>query len=142
MVTVTLVGETQAKEGLMFVFVGPLTECRDCRLKAVCFNLEEGRTYVIKAVRAVHHDCKVHEGGVRVVEVEKSPIRTTVPSRAALEGTTYTWQGKECQNLGCAHYLRCTPRGMKAGERYRIVKVAGYVECPDGESLKEVVLDI
>jgi uncharacterized protein len=142
MVAITLVGEKQAKEGQMFVFVGPLTECRDCKLKTVCFNLEEGRTYVIKSVRTVHHDCKVHEGGVRVVEVEKSPIRTTIPSRAALEGTTYAWQGKECQNLGCERYIMCTPKGMKAGEKYRIVKVAGYVECPDGESLKEVVLDI
>ncbi len=142
MVTVTLVGETQAKEGQMFVFVGPLTECRDCRLKTVCFNLQEGRTYIIKSVRTIHHDCKVHEGGVRVVEVEKAPIRTTIPARAALEGTTYAWQGKECQNLGCSRYILCTPKGMKAAEKYRVVKVVGYVDCPDGEVLKEVVLDI
>jgi len=56
MVAITLVGEKQAREGQMFVFVGPLTECRDCKLKTVCFNLEEGRTYVIKSVRTVHHD--------------------------------------------------------------------------------------
>lgn len=141
MVAITLVGEKQAREGQMFVFVGPLTECRDCRLKTVCFNLEEGRTYTIRSVRTVHHDCKIHEGGVRVVEVEKAPIRTTIPTRAALEGTTYSWQGKECQNLGCAHYILCTPKGMKAQEKYRVVKVFGYVDCPDGETLKEVVLD-
>ena len=142
MVAVTLIGEKQAKEGRMFLFVGPLTECRDCKLKTVCFNLEEGRTYIITSVRNVHHDCRVHEGGVRVVEVEKAPIRTAVPPRNALEGTTLNWEDKSCLNVGCHHYHLCGPKGMKPGEKYRVVKVIGYIECPDSQQLKEVMLDI
>jgi uncharacterized protein (UPF0179 family) len=142
MVAVTLVGEKQAKEGRTFVFLGPLGECRDCRLKTVCFNLEEGRTYTITAVRNVHHDCKIHESGVRVVEVEKAPIRASVYPRNALEGTSVVWEQKDCPNIGCQHFLLCGPRGMKAGEKYRVVKVLGLLECPDGVQLKEVMLEI
>jgi len=142
MVAITLIGEKQAKEGQMFVFMGPLTECRDCRLKQVCFNLEEGRTYTVKLVRSVHHECKIHEGGARVVEVEKSPIRATLPTRAALEGTSVNWEEKGCQNIGCSHFGVCSPKGMKGGEKYRIVKVVGYTDCPDGQTLKEVMLDL
>jgi hypothetical protein len=142
MVAVTLVGEKQAKEGRTFVFLGPLGECRDCRLKTVCFNLEEGRTYAITAVRNVHHDCKIHESGVRVVEVEKAPIRASVYPRNALEGTTVVWEQKDCPNIGCPNFLLCGPRGMKPGEKYRVVKVLGFLECPDGVQLKEVMLEI
>ena len=142
MVAVTLIGEKLAKEGRTFLFLGPLTECRDCKLKTVCFNLEEGRTYTITSVRNVHHDCRVHEGGVRVVEVEKAPIRTTTHMRNALEGTSLVWEDKACLNVGCQHFLLCGPKGMKPGEKYRVVKVIGYVDCPDGQQLKEVMLDI
>jgi hypothetical protein len=142
MVAVTLVGEKQAKEGRTFVFLGPLGECRDCKLKTVCFNLEEGRTYTIMAVRNVHHDCKIHESGVRVVEVEKAPIRAAVFTRNALEGTSVVWEQKDCINIGCPNFYLCGPRGIKAGEKYRVVKVLGILDCPDGVPLKEVLLEI
>ncbi|MGQ9582379.1 MAG: UPF0179 family protein [Thermoplasmatota archaeon] len=141
MVAVTLVGERLAKEGGCFVFLGPLAECRDCRLKTVCFNLDEGRTYIIKTVRSVRHDCRVHEGGVRVVEVEREPIRAALEPRLALEGTSLQWEERTCDNLGCPNRRVCFPRGARAGERYRVVRVTGFVECPDGRQLKEAALD-
>ncbi len=142
MVAVTLIGEKLAKEGSVFVFMGPLPECRDCRLKTVCFNLEEGRHYTIKSVRNVRHECKVHEGGVRVVEVERVPTRAAVQTRHALEGTTLVWEDRGCDNFGCQNFRLCHARGMRPGERYRVVKVSGFVECLDGQQLKEVLLDL
>ncbi len=58
MVVITLIGEHQAKEGEQFVYRGPLTECRECKLKAVCFNLDPGSMYRIKKIRDVHHECR------------------------------------------------------------------------------------
>jgi hypothetical protein len=142
MVTITLIGEKLAKEGNVFYYMGPLTECRECRLKTVCFSLEEGRLYAISSVRQVHHDCKVHEEGVRIVEVEKQPIRASVPMRAALEGHTISYEDKACLNIGCPKYAVCMPKGTKPNLKYRILKVVGNVDCPDGQYLKEVFLEI
>ena len=75
---VTLVGEIQAEIGNTLIFRGPLSECRDCKRKTVCFNLEEGTLYEIVSVRDKHHDCDVHEGGVRVVELKKAPVETSL----------------------------------------------------------------
>jgi len=142
MVAITLIGEKQAREGNAFFFMGPLTECRDCKLKGVCFNLEEGRQYIITAVRTVHHECKVHEEGVRIVEVEKQPIKATVPVRAALEGHTVNWDDKGCINIGCPKHAQCVPKGIKVNLKYKVLKVLGTIECPDGQYFKEVLLEL
>ena len=91
MVLVTVVGESQCKKGFEFVFSGPLAECRECKVKNVCFHLEPNRLYRVIEVRDVHHDCKVHEEGVRVVEVEKLPTKTALPSKSAIEGSMITY---------------------------------------------------
>ena len=95
---VTLVGETQAKVGTTFIFRGPIPECRDCKRKTVCFNLEECTLYEIVNVREKHHECNVYEGGVRVVELKKAPIMTTLDSYYAIEGATVDVEQIECQN--------------------------------------------
>lgn len=78
MVLVTVVGEQQCKKGFEFVFGGPLAECRECKVKNVCFHLEQNKEYRVTETRDVHHECKIHEGGVRVVEVEKLPRKSVV----------------------------------------------------------------
>ena len=54
MTLITLIGEEMAREGAEFYFLGPLTECKDCRLKGVCFNLEQGSRYRVSEVRDAH----------------------------------------------------------------------------------------
>lgn len=141
MVIVTLVGELQAREGMEFVYMGPLTECKECRLKAVCFNLDPGSTYRITAVRDVHHECRVHEEGVHVVEVEKIPMRCTVPSKYAIEGSVITFTNSRCDDVGCEHYRLCNPPGPVKNTKRRVLSVHGDVSCPRGQSLKEVELE-
>lgn len=138
---VTLVGEKQAKKGNIFIYIGPLSECRDCKVKTVCFNLEEGRKYKIKDIRAMHHDCKVHEGGVRAVEYEILPIDCAINSDAAIEKARIT--GKEpdkCNNKGCENYKLCFPKGLKSGTQYEIKKVNDKVSCSEGKELKKIIL--
>ena len=141
MVIITLIGERKAKEGIRFVYRGPLTECRECKLKAVCFNLDAGGSYKIKAIRDVHHDCKIHEDGVRVVEVEKVPSRVAVSKKSALEGSTISIEEIRCRNVGCVRYRLCHPPGLDKGMKGKITKVCNDVECPEGMKLVEVVID-
>lgn len=140
MVVITLVGEMQAKKGETFVYCGPLSECRECKLKTVCFNLDVGRWYSVSSVREKHHDCKIHEGGVRVVEVEAVGIPASVPTRTAIEGTTLSFEPRQCDSISCESYRLCHPTGISGGMKYQVLQVLGDVDCEDGRPLKKVTL--
>jgi uncharacterized protein (UPF0179 family) len=137
---VTLVGETQAKVGTTFIFRGPIPECRDCKRKTVCFNLEEGTLYEIIGVRDKHHDCNIHEGGVRVVELKKAPFRTALDSNYAIEGSTITIAKDECLNIGCEYRKICFSCGKQSKKKYKVLKVEEDVKCSEGRNLKVVVI--
>jgi uncharacterized protein len=141
MVVITLIGEHQAKRGGEFVYLGPLTECRDCKLKAVCFNLEAGGMYRIKGVRDVKHECRIHEEGVRVVEVEKIPVVCTVGRKFALEGSTVTYEMIKCRTLGCRNYQICHPKGLQKNMKFHVSSIKEELVCPEGNKLVAVVLE-
>ena len=141
MANVTLIGEKQAKKDKIFLYLGPLSECRDCKVKTVCFNLEEGRTYRIKDIRAMHHNCKVHDSGVHAVEYEIQPIEFAIDTNAAVEKARITAEEKaDCVDRGCENYKYCYPKGLKAGSQYEIKSVEGNITCSEGKSLKKVLL--
>jgi len=134
-VMITLVGETQAKVGNRFYFMGPQTDCKDCRLKGVCFNLEPGRQYEIMSIRDTRHDCEVHEGGVRVVEVEKKPTLACISKKVAIEGSLITCEESDCARMGCEHWQHCHPIGIKAGDKLQVSDIIGRVDCPIKDDL-------
>ena len=138
---ITVIGERQAKVDGRFIYLGPLTECKECKLKGVCFNLDAGALYRIVEVRDVKHECKVHEDGVRVVKVEKERMEGVVPKKGAMEGTTITWEVIKCDRLGCENYRLCHPLGIDKGHKARISKIIGNLECPDGKKLVRVLFD-
>ena len=141
MANVTLIGEKQAKKDKIFIYRGPLSECRDCKVKTVCFNLEEGRKYRIKDVRAMHHKCKIHESGVRAVEYEKMAIEYAINADAAVEKARITVDNNEaCINRGCENYKLCFPLGLKPGSQYEIQGVDKELKCTEGKKLKAVLL--
>jgi uncharacterized protein (UPF0179 family) len=141
MVLVTVVGERQCKKGFEFVFGGPLSECRDCKVRNVCFHLEPNRRYRVTEIRDVHHECKVHDEGVRVVEVEKLPTRAALNTRAAVEGSMVTFEETDCPHIGCPNYRLCKPPGASEGMRFRITTVESDLDCLKGRSLRAVLLD-
>ena len=141
MVVITLIGEHQARKGEMFVYRGPLTECRDCKLKAVCFNLDAGSLYRITNVRDVKHECRIHEGGVSVVEVEKDKHRGALPMRSAIEGSTITFDVIKCDELGCENWQLCHPMGLEKNRKVRVAKVERELKCPAGLRMMAVVLE-
>lgn len=141
MVLVTVVGERQCRKGFEFVFGGPLAECRDCKVKNVCFHLEQNRRYRVTEVRDVHHDCRIHEGGVRVVEVEKMPTTCALPARTAIEGSMISFEESDCDRVGCPNYRLCRPLGAGEGMRFRVVSVERELDCAEGRDLRIVLLD-
>ena len=141
MVVITLIGEHLAKEGDEFVYRGPLTECRDCKLKGVCFNLDTGGLYRIKAVRSVKHLCRIHEEGVRVVEVQKLQQKCALPQKYALEGSTITYEEVKCKSPGCENYRICHPMGLEKNMKFRIHSIDDAIKCPEGHRLVAVTLE-
>lgn len=138
---VTLVGVRQARDGFVFIHQGISSECEDCECNEVCIkNLENGRVYKVVRVREKTFPCKLHEKGVRVVEVVESDILAALPSKLAIEGAVITFRKQECDVQACEHFEHCVPCGLLDGDRCVIVEVGGNVACSGGLSLVKVVL--
>lgn len=135
---ITLIGEELAKEGITFQYIGPLMECRECKLKNVCFNLQEGKFYRIKKVRDKKHDCKVHSGGVVIsVEVEEVPIDISIPSDYAIDGSTVYYKPVNCTNWSCENIEICNPM-IKNNTKLHIVELGEKLKCPLDKDLVQV----
>jgi len=129
---VTLVGEYQARVGYRFVNVEPPKACRGCPLYQVCVGrLEPGKVYEVVRVRDRKHPCRIHEGGVRVVEVVEAPITMALPSKVALEDVVLTYDPGRCGDEGCSMRGLCYPEALRRGDKLRVVKVLGErFKCP------------
>ncbi|MEM3851693.1 MAG: UPF0179 family protein [Methanomassiliicoccales archaeon] len=135
---ITLIGEHIAKEGTTFVFNGPMPECRECKLKVACLNLEPGQHYKVAEVRTKHHDeCVLHEEGVRVVRVEEIGQQIAIRRKQAIEGSMITPEERRCNVLSCPNYRLCFPLGTRR-TRVKIKSVVGPVQCLIGEDLRLV----
>ena len=142
--TITLIGSEVAVEGYEFIFRGAAAECRTCRLKNACLNLHEGSKYrLIKLRDAPVHECPLHEGGVKAVEVVETPFLVAVESRKAFEGSKVVYNPVECGETRCTMYELCHPTGLEEGDKCTITKVVGNIpeSCSKGISLKVVELE-
>ena len=130
---ITLIGESQARIGNRFYYLGPLTDCKECKLKGVCFNLESGHLYEVKGIRDTEHDCVIHESKAIVVEVDKVPVSVAVNGKKAIEGSMITFESIRCDAVGCDNYWFCHPPGIKDGMKLSVSDVVGDLDCPKGE---------
>ncbi len=135
---VTLIGEKLAKADNIFTYIGPINECKNCKLKTVCFNLKVGRKYKITNIRDKRHNCNVHEGTVIVVEVQEMPIITSIDKKLSKDSKTKI-EKKECDNIGCDFYEICSLNIQKDKE-YTIVKTFETIDCPLGYELQKAEL--
>lgn len=140
MVLVTLIGELQANIGNEFIYLGPILNCKHCNLKKICSNLKNGGKYKITKTRDVHHECQIHEIGVRVVEVEKEQRVTTIESKLAIEGSKVSFEKNKCNDLSCVHFELCHPYGLNDG-RLKIIKIEKEIDCPNGYKLKRILIE-
>jgi hypothetical protein len=132
---VTLIGEKLAKIDFEFIYLGPINECRNCKLKTVCFNLKPGRKYKITNVRDKRHNCNVHDGTATVVEVQDIPIVIAVDSKSS-EGDEIKIEDKNCRSIGCKNYELCNTSSNK-NKKYTITKIYEKIDCPLDYDLKK-----
>jgi hypothetical protein len=140
---ITLIGSRLAREGLEFIFKGEMPECKKCRLKNTCLNLEPGRRYRIERVRSNDiHECFLHDNGVLAVDVSRAPILTTIESRKAVGGAKIGYELPKCDKKDCSMYTTCHPEGLSRGDKCKIVDVLESLDskCETGYSLKKVKL--
>lgn len=133
---VTIIGEQLAKKDTEFVYLGPLNECRNCKVKTACFNLKPYHTYKIINIRDKKHGCNVHEGPGVVVEVEEQPIRTTIDKKLS-KGSITQLEPHICDHVFCYHYDICTIQAIQKGKKYRIENIFDDVSCAKNESFVE-----
>ncbi len=138
MTLVTLLGKRQAKKGNEFTYGGPVSDCRECKIKTVCFNLKQGKRYRVVEVREKTHKCNIHDKEVQIVEVEEVPTEVVLSSKLAIEGSTVTFEECNCKNVSCEHYSKCHPWGIQPGTKVTVVKDKGKVDCSEGMSKKLV----
>ena len=136
---VTLIGEKLAVEKDEFIFLGPQNDCKNCKLKTVCFNLKQGRRYKIIKVRDKKHSCNIHEGSAAVVEVQEMPTYVAVDEKIS-EGRATKIEKRECKNISCEHYSLCFNRGIQENKEYQIKKIHETINCPAGYNLRKAEL--
>lgn len=123
---VTLIGKDMAREGEVFQYIGPVMECRDCKIKNVCFNLEEGRWYRVTRVREQENECGLHlSGKVVAVEVEPVPVPVLLPKKSAIEGATVTYHPVNCDDPELQEL--CRPYGLKPDTKVTIESIGDEV---------------
>ena len=135
---VTLIGEKLAEKDNEFTYLGPQNDCKNCKLKTVCFNLKQGRRYKILNVRDKRHSCNVHEGNAAVVEVQEQPIITIIEN-GIKEGSKTTIDKKICDSIGCSYYEFCSIK-IQPDKEYKVMKIYESIECPKGYNLQKVEL--
>jgi len=140
MVNVTLIGERWAKEGNEFTYLGPCSECKDCKVKTVCFNLEEGRRYRITRTRETKHPCKIHDLGVVAVELQELPLQVAMETGKALEGAVVTFGENGCRIAACVNKRLCSQERIKKDQKVKILQKGEELECPEGKRL--VVVEV
>jgi hypothetical protein len=138
MALVTLIGEKLAIKGMEFEYIGPNNDCRNCKLKTVCFNLKPGRRYKITNIRDKKHSCNVHEGAAAVVEVEEKPIITSIDKKHK-KGEEAKIEKVDCDSIGCDNYEICKV-SLQKDKKYVVVNIIKDIKCPLDYNLKEAEL--
>ncbi|MBA3046130.1 MAG: UPF0179 family protein [Candidatus Thermoplasmatota archaeon] len=141
MVMLTVIGKKLAKEGMEFVYLGPLSDCKDCKVRNICFHLDRGSRYRVVGLRDVMHDCPLHEEGVRVVQVEPLPRKAVIMKKVAMEGSSISYDFPKCRERGCPHFELCFIPGVDTGQKKKVAKVMENVDCKIGQSRVAVMVE-
>jgi len=139
---VTLIGALMARQGLEFIYEGPIGECETCKVRKVCHNLQPGRKYRIVEVRAnTRHECPVHMHSACAVEVIESSIVALINADMAIVNSKIQYEFS-CNKTHCKSYDLCHPEGILEREKYVVGEILGNAPdvCEKGRSLKLVEL--
>jgi len=138
-VLITLIGEQLATEGLEFTYIGSSNECKNCKLKNVCFHLNPGHNYTITKIREKKHPCNIHEGKAVIIEVNELPFFAAV-NKEHSGNTPITIDRKACDNIKCDYFELCSSTARHNDKSYAIKKSEGKINCPYDIELYKVEL--
>jgi len=139
---ITLIGTLIAKPGLEFIYEGEPEECKVCRVRKTCHNLETGRRYRITDVRDTpRHACRIHMDKVIAVDVTEAPVTAMLSADMAIIDTKLKYE-YPCTRTECENYDLCHPEGIIEGETYIVEEIlgSGPDDCSKGRALKVVSL--
>ena len=134
---VTLIGTDLANKDDEFIFLGPLQECKECKLTHICFNLKPFHRYKIQKVRKKRHSCNIHENNATVVEVKEQAIITSIDKKFS-KGSTINIKTIDCDEKLCLYYDACISNVIKQNQKYKIKSTLQEIDCPKGNSLQIV----
>ena len=162
---ITIVGEVYAHEGSEFIYIGMNDVCTSCPVCKVCHNLVIGRKYKVTATRDPVHECMVHEGSARTVEVVPAliPAHILLPSNVLSARNTSFVYYPPCSERRCEYIFQCHAPGLVKGQRYIIrefetkemdvcdgspsvnteaLSSCNIISCPIGEPRTRVLLEL
>lgn len=135
---ITLCGKDWARVGMEFTFLGPKTECENCKIRRTCLRLRKGAKYKIIGLRdGTVQECPLHDEGVVAVEVVELPIIALIDSKIAVEGAKFHYESKKCGIFDCKMYSLCHPVELTDDESVIVEKVIGDApeSCPRNYSV-------
>ncbi len=138
---ITLIGVDLAKTDEIFTFIGSLTgKCDECRIRNVCFNLEEGKKYKIINVREQVNPCFVYnENKVSTIEVEEVDDTYNIQnSKRLMEGSSIELKSMKCDFLTCPFIEKCNLLNIKKTKKIVVKKIVKKIKCPKGYDMREV----
>lgn len=140
---ITLIGKDLAKKGQEFLFLGPASECENCRFKSSCVdNLELNRKYVVVDVKDNEQKCPIHaEETVIPVEIDRAKIDILTSSKNIFEGSTFTFNAIDCDE-NCKFKELCFPEGLVENDKCIVLENNGKHkdECKKGYKLNKLTL--
>lgn len=139
MAVITTIGERLAELELEFEYQGPLPECKSCKARNICFNLKPFYQYKIKKIREKRHSCSIHDGDVKVVEVEVLPIIAGIDKKYT-KGSKVRISPQECQEKACVYYPYCTNKAIDQRKSLKIISILDPIPCPKKRELQKVEL--
>ena len=138
---ITIIGPKQARVGFKFLYQGFSSTCKVCEYNNTCLdNLEEGRIYSIKKVKNKKLPCELHGGEGKVVEVVEGPIEAAIEKRVAIQDALINFNSLECDALECKNSIQCNPLGLFNGDKCKVVKIMGVLDCSKGFEISSVLL--
>ena len=139
---IILVDEKIAREGYKFIYY-EVEECKKCLYKDICTGkLYQDRVYEIVSIIKNKKEiiCPITKDKMIPVKVKLADIETAVPTRKALDNIITNWNHPLCENISCALRTLCFPRGLKKGDKIKIIKVKEKIICPLNYELTHVTV--
>ena len=128
----TLLDKSVARKGYRFIF-RKNKACYACKYKNICLDkLHEDRVYEVLSVKKPREKiiCPITGNEVYFVRVKLTEITTAISSEKAIDGIVTLWREPSCENYKCNYRDVCFPSGLLDGDKIRVVKVLGRIQCP------------